>query len=380
MSKKGLKKILSVILALIVIVGTFNLPMNVKEVRAATIVASGDCGDSDSGSDVTWTLYSDGVLKISGTGAMRTYGFDSAPWKSKKADIKTIIIEDGVTKIGQYSFNGCSNVVTVSIPDSVTKIGIDAFFDCTSLTNIHLPEELTEIESGAFCNCTSLTSVIIPEKLTSLGDISFKDCTSLKKIEFLRSTPPTMYSMCIPEGVNIIVPDGCKSSYESKLSSYSSITIIEASQVVPPTGGGNNNNNSSSSKSQRHDHSLAWKVTKEPTFTNKGINSLVCTSCGYVAETSYIGNDAVVYNTFANKIESQIKSATAGEVIKIDLGNWHSLPAFIMDRIITCGHDVEITYNYKGNDYDITIPAGKGIDLHIPWYGPLLMNAIYGNK
>lgn len=379
MSKKGLKKILSVILALIVIVGTINLPMNVKEAKAATIDHSGNCGAS--GDNVIWTLDSDGVLNISGTGEMKTYGDSSRmPWNAYKADIKTIIIEYGVTVIGQCSFYGCSNVATVSIPDSVTIIKANAFRDCTSLTNIHLPEELTEIGSGAFFNCTSLTSVIIPEKLTSLGDISFKDCTSLKKIEFLRSTPPTMYSMCIPEGVNIIVPDGCKSNYEKKLSGFYPSAIIEASQVVPPTDGGNNSNNSSSSKSQRHDHSLAWKVTKEPTFTNKGINSLVCTSCGYVAEITYIGNDSVVYNTFANKIESQIKSATAGEVIKIDLGNWHSLPSFIMDRIITCGHDVEITYNYKGNDYDITIPAGKGIDLHISWYGPLLMNAIYGNK
>ena len=387
MKKRRISRLFSVLLALVVIVGTFNLPMNVKEARADTIVDSGDCGAS--GGNVTWTLDCDGVLKISGTGAMKTYGDSSSmPWNTRKAEINTIIIENGVTEIGQFCFCECSNVTTVSIPDSVTIIKMNAFLNCTSLTDIHLPEELTEIGGGAFLNCTSLTSIIIPEKLTSLETYSFIDCASLKNIQFLGLTPPVFHRDCIPAGVNIIVPDGCKSSYESELlnlSWFSPGAIIEASQVVPPTGGGNNggnsNNSSSSSSSETpvHQHTYEWVVTQEPTFTNRGINSLVCTSCGHVSEIVYIGNDAVVYNTFANMLEEQISNVNPGDDLVLELGDWHSIPAYLMERIIDCGYDVEVKYRYKGVDYDIVIPVGGGINLDIPWYGPLLMYSIYGN-
>ena len=87
----------------------------------------------------------------------------------------------------------------------------------------------------------------------------------------------------------------------------------------------------------------------------------------------------VVYESFANELEKQIKTAEEGATLKLDMNAWHSVPSFLMERIISCGRDVELTYKYQGVLYDITIKAGQGQNLNIPWYGPLLMNSIYGN-
>lgn len=52
----------------------------------------------------------------------------------------------------------------------------------------------------------------------------------------------------------------------------------------------------------------------------------------------------------------------------------------MMEIIINCGRDVELTYMYKGKTYIVTIKNGKGVNLNIPWYGPILMNGLYGNN
>lgn len=88
---------------------------------------SGTCG-----SDLTWTLSDEGVLTISGTGAMKNYSASSyAPWYSRCSDIVQIVLEDGVTSIGAYAFYDCSSVTEVTIQASVTYINTTAFSGCS---------------------------------------------------------------------------------------------------------------------------------------------------------------------------------------------------------------------------------------------------------
>ena len=69
-------------------------------VFAADVVESGTCG-----TNLTWSLDDEGVLTISGEGKMANYTEDStAPWYSKRTQIKNVVIEDGVTSIGKYAF------------------------------------------------------------------------------------------------------------------------------------------------------------------------------------------------------------------------------------------------------------------------------------
>lgn len=77
---------------------------------------SGTCGKN-----LYWNL-KNGVLTISGTGAMTNYSYSSnAPFYSSRSTISRAIISEGVTSIGGYAFSGCSGLTSVTIPNSVTK-------------------------------------------------------------------------------------------------------------------------------------------------------------------------------------------------------------------------------------------------------------------
>ena len=133
-----------------------------NKVNAATSGITGAC---------TWSL--DGTtLTISGVGAMAEYSWNNKPWGK---DITHVIIEEGVTRIGQFAFYSCSKLQSVSIASTVTQIG-DQAFDRSGLQSITIPEGVTTIEQGAFNTCTSLNSIILPSSLTYIGDYAFQSC------------------------------------------------------------------------------------------------------------------------------------------------------------------------------------------------------------
>ena len=78
--------------------------------------------------------------------------YPGAPWDSQRDKIKKVIIENGVTNIGSYAFNGCVNFTSITIPNSVTSIGFGAFNDCWGLTSVTIPSSVTSIDDFAFSN------------------------------------------------------------------------------------------------------------------------------------------------------------------------------------------------------------------------------------
>ena len=119
------------------------------------IYDSGSCGEN-----VTWTLTADGTLTISGTGAMTDYTYDSrSPWYSCRTYIKRVVMQQGVTSIGDHAFWDCSGLTSVTIPDGVTSIGGGAFWDCAALTSVTIPGSVTNVGQDAFYNCSSLTDI-----------------------------------------------------------------------------------------------------------------------------------------------------------------------------------------------------------------------------
>ena len=127
--------------------------------------------------DCTWTLDDEGTLTISGNGAMGDYKekntngtYITAPWGT---NIKAVVIEDGVTSIGNYAFRSCTCLTSVTIGNSVTSIGEYAFYGCTGLTSVTIGNSVTSIGYEAFHGCTGLTSVIIPDSVTSIENRSF---------------------------------------------------------------------------------------------------------------------------------------------------------------------------------------------------------------
>ncbi len=167
--KKIGRKLFAMLLALSLLVGL--VPMTAM---AATTVDSG----SFSGG-LKWSINSDGVLTISGKGAMGNFDEDIPPWFYYYEDVTSIVINDGVTKIGNYAFALLYKASKVSIPSSVTAIGDFAFYYCESIANITFPNNLTSIGESAFQGCTSLETVNIPASLESIGFCAFMECYSL---------------------------------------------------------------------------------------------------------------------------------------------------------------------------------------------------------
>ena len=166
------KRLLSFVLAVLMIASL--LPATAL---AADIVDSGTCG-----AEVTWTLDSEGVLTISGTGAMKDYDPYKAPWYGSRSRVKSAVIAEGVTSIGADAFWYCTSLTGVTIPDSVTSIGWSAFCGCESLTSVTIPDNVTSIGDWAFGLCKSLTGVTIPDSVTSICDYAFNGCTSLTSV------------------------------------------------------------------------------------------------------------------------------------------------------------------------------------------------------
>ena len=174
-----MKKALTLILVLLLCV---NLAV---PSLAADIIDSGSCGKN-----VTWTLGSDGTLTISGRGEMENYKQDfadwpfgtNAPWRSHIKDIIAVVVEDGVTSIGDCAFYWCDKLTSLTISSSVTSIGVDAFHSCKDLTDMVIPDSITRIGHFAFSGCNGLKRVVIPGGITDFGAMAFSDCEGLVDI------------------------------------------------------------------------------------------------------------------------------------------------------------------------------------------------------
>lgn len=135
------------------------------------------CGKHN-GDEVIATLKGN-TLIITGNGEMCDSKFNSL-WHNES--ITHVIIEDGVTKLGNHAFSGCIGLKLVEIGNTVTNIGEYAFRDCISLTSVQLPESIIEISSCAFYGCSNLENINIPRRTKILGSSVFAQCIKLKLI------------------------------------------------------------------------------------------------------------------------------------------------------------------------------------------------------
>ena len=121
-----------------------------------------------------------GTLTISGTGAMDSYGPEGkAPWSVDGYKIKNVVIEDGVTTIGDYAFAGLDNLLSVVVPESITTIGEGAFSGCYALDNFGYGNNKYE-------------SAVIKANVRYVGKDAFFGCSKMGDI-YLESTDLTGY-------------------------------------------------------------------------------------------------------------------------------------------------------------------------------------------
>ena len=170
-----MKKVISLFLSFVMLL---SLTAGLDFSAYADTLTTGKCGEN-----VTYSFDSDtGTLTISGTGDMYDYYSSKESVFYNNGKIKAVIIEKGVTSIGDSAFRECTSLTSITISDSVTSIGWLAFYNCTSLTSVTIPDSVTSIGYSAFWNCTSLTSVTIPDSVTSIDDYAFVNCESLISI------------------------------------------------------------------------------------------------------------------------------------------------------------------------------------------------------
>ena len=191
------------------------------------------------GKSLFWEIGENGILTISGTGEMDDYSSGSpAPWKAESSSISQVVLENGVTSVGNRAFSSHYSLKTVSIPDSVTKIGQEAFSYCSELTAIHIPENVTQIGAHAFDYCRKAATINLPSGITRIEDYTFQNCAALQ-------------SITIPEGVTyignsafrscsslteIVIPEGVLTLGDYVFQSCSGLTSLTISKGVTSIG------------------------------------------------------------------------------------------------------------------------------------------------
>ena len=207
------------------------------------------CGDN-----LTFTL-KNGTLTISGTGPMwDMHSYNDAdvcpPWDEKRDKIKKIVIESGVTSVGQWAFMECQNLASASLPTTLKRIGEMAFWDCKNLKKIKLPNGFETLDQYAFQGCDSLTDVSIPSSTRVIDYGAFGSCYQLKKVVIptgIQYYGPQIFDNCIrlsemyfkgdapnyyyifPDKVTVYYPKNNKTwskDFKSQCSQYYEITWI----------------------------------------------------------------------------------------------------------------------------------------------------------
>lgn len=145
---------------------------------AKSVIDSGMCGD-----DIVWVLYDDYTLVVSGTGDMWNYHYDAdklAPWGSCRDKITSIVIGEGITSIGEFTFFYCENAEgTITVPEGVTSIRRCAFEGCRKISSYDLPSTLTDLADNAFRENNQLAYIYIPYGITAIKDRTFERCYNL---------------------------------------------------------------------------------------------------------------------------------------------------------------------------------------------------------
>ncbi len=279
-------------------------------VSAAEVEETGCCGN-----DVRYTLYSDGKLVISGTGDM--YSWLEPSFSEISDNIKSIVIEKGVTSIGKGAFSGCTSLVSVEAKDvsavgsnafwrcanlktaifNGTKkgdeatIGYQAFLGCRSLQNIVFPKNLYSIDEYAFDGCASLTNIELP-KTTYVDKNGFYGCDNLRDVYYCGSEEEWIWDLgngeAFPETVNIHF------GYVSHTHKYKLIEIVSATcmndgkKVYECTICGVTEAEILNKLS--HSYSDEYTVDREPTCSVRGLKSRHCVyeDCTAYADVQYI--------------------------------------------------------------------------------------------
>ena len=192
-----------------------GLPAGFKEeekIDMNALLMSGVCGKE--GDNVTWTLTKGGLMTLKGYGATVDYSRDHrTPWMLNRDDVKNVVIEEGITSIGDDMFVLCSSLQTISIPATVKRIGNRALMGCLALSSVEIPASVEELGERAL-GSSSLKTITFPASVKKMGMAVVGGCRELESAVLslgIREISPYMFSGCeklksvtIPRSVTLI--------------------------------------------------------------------------------------------------------------------------------------------------------------------------------
>lgn len=165
--------------------------------------------------------FSDGVLTVWKDALENNYDSQAErPWERYSKDTKKLVIKEGITSVGDWSFAKFDKLEEIEFPSTLENIGERAFYNCSSVSYINLPQGLKTIENGAFNSCVGAVRITLPESLEKIGDSAFMNlpkvpvltipkgvehigmwafmgCTSLEQLYFEGDVPEYIGNFCI---------------------------------------------------------------------------------------------------------------------------------------------------------------------------------------
>ena len=267
-------------------------------ITPSTII-TGVCGDN-----VTYTYdASTKVLTIRGTGDMYDYNsYDDTPFYSDiYRDAKTVIVEEGVTSIGNHAFDSFVYMTSLSLPDSLISIGSCAFETCVYLSEITIPANVTSIQYDTFLECDSVASITVASGNTKYD--SRDNCNAIIET----ASNKLIYgcaSTVIPQGIktigedafcfkdvnNIIIPRSV-TKIESGAFEYCrflSDVYFEGSEAEWNAITIQSRNDELVNATIHYNYHNYVAVVTEPTCITRGYTTYSCTLCGKTYKDNYI--------------------------------------------------------------------------------------------
>ena len=239
---------------------------------------------------------------------------------------KNSVIPNGITRIGDYAFSGCSGLTSISIPNSVTSIGGSAFDGCSGLTSITIPNSVTSIGGSAFSGCSGLTSITIPNSMTSIGYYAFWGCSGLTSIISYIKVPFVIYNYVFESSVKtkatLSIPYWSKVRYEKTEGWKDFVNVVEREIAVGDIFTAKTNENIDMNfmitDLESKTCQVGWSSENETAVnrTTKGTLTIPTTAEGYVvtgiASHAFSGCESLTKIFIPNTITEIAKNAFVG--------------------------------------------------------------------
>lgn len=190
-----------------------------------------------------YQLMDNGTLIISGNDMLLINEVDKEKSKSytvyrsffEKMNATRLIIEEGVTAIGEYCFLDCKTIKTISVPDSLRRIDKCAFAGCEGLTEVTLPNGVEELDFGVFERCTNLAKLNFSSNIRSISSSALDETAIQFLFEdrgcYLGSidNPRHIFMGCLVDGG---ILDYYSKDFKEKMRNVKSLRIAEGTTVI----------------------------------------------------------------------------------------------------------------------------------------------------